>query len=320
MTPCIPRIAMLAMLTVGLVGSVAGITAADVTPAQQAAMLAAHNTLRRTTGSQETQRLGQTVTIPDLTWNAAAAAVAQTWANNLLATNTFAHNANRGFLGENIYMESGSDPATSADRAFASWAAEAASYSWDTNACTDDCSHYTQIVWAGTTSVGCGMATDGTNTYWVCDYAPPGNVVGQRPYEPGGPAAQPATGQPAATPPPAVQPSPTPPPAATQPPAATGGTATWSGAWTVADFGWGVGGALTLRQDGNQVMGTYTYVDPSGCGTQRGTVTGTASAGVLTLTFIETGCAGDATGAVSLTLSADGARFTGDWSGTRAGQ
>ena len=40
------------------------------------------------------------------------------------------------------------------------------------------------MVWAATTSVGCGVATNGTKTNWVCDYAPPGNFTGQRPYEP----------------------------------------------------------------------------------------------------------------------------------------
>lgn len=300
---------MLAVFIGGLALYVAGITAADVSPAQQAAMLAAHNTLRRNTATAETQRLGQAVTIPDLTWNAAAAAVAQAWANNLLATNTFAHNPNAGNFGENIYSESGSDPATSGDRAFGSWAAEAASYSWDTNACAADCVHYTQIIWAGTTSVGCGMATNGTRTIWVCDYAPPGNIIGQRPYEPGGTAAQPS-----ATQPPVAQPP------AGQPPAATGGTAAWSGSWTVADFGWGAGGILVLKQDSTQVTGTYTYADPGGCGTQSGTVTGTLGAGGLTLTYAETGCAGEDMGVIRLMLSADGASFTGSLSGTRAGR
>jgi hypothetical protein len=190
------RIGLVAALTAGLVGSMAGIAAAAVSPDQQAAVLAAQNKVRQATAAAETQRLGQTITIPDLTWNPDAAAVAQAWADNLLATNTFEHNTNRGDFGENIYFESGSDPATSADRAVASWAAEQASYTWDTNSCSDQCGHYTQIVWAATTSVGCGMATDGTKTIWVCDYAPPGNFTGQRPYEPGAgaPAASMTTG------------------------------------------------------------------------------------------------------------------------------
>jgi hypothetical protein len=193
MTPRILHISLLALLLGGLIGAIAGSAAADVTPDQQAAMLAAHNSLRRTTGARETERLGQPVVIPDLTWNAAAAAVAQAWADHLLATGDFAFNPDAGEVGENLYRESGFDPATSADRAFANWAAEAASYNWDTDECAAVCGDYTQLVWAGTTSVGCGMATDGATTYWVCDYAPPGNFPGERPYEPGA-APSPASG------------------------------------------------------------------------------------------------------------------------------
>jgi len=193
----VTRFAIAVIACAGIIASAAGMAAAAVSPDEQTTMLSLHNTLRESTAASETQRLGQTVTIPDLTWDPAAAAVAQAWADNLLATNTFEHNANRGPYGENIYWESGSDPATSAAGAFQSWAAEAASYTWDTDTCTDQCGHYTQIVWAATSSVGCGMATDGSKAIWVCDYAPPGNFTGQRPYEPGvSPAGSPATGSP----------------------------------------------------------------------------------------------------------------------------
>ena len=44
------------------------------------------------------------------------------------------------------------------------------------------CGHYTQIVWKNTKKVGCAMIEcNGTST-WVCQYDPPGNWVGQKPY------------------------------------------------------------------------------------------------------------------------------------------
>jgi hypothetical protein len=180
----ITRIALLALLGWSLVGVDVSHAAADASPAQQEAMLAAHNRVRQTVSAAETARLGQPVTIPDLTWDPAAAVVAQAWADALLAGNVFAHNATLEDFGENIFRGIGIDPATSAELAVSAWTAEAASYHWDTNTCDDVCTHYTQIVWTETTRVGCGLATDGTSTYWVCVYVPGGNLEEQQPYEP----------------------------------------------------------------------------------------------------------------------------------------
>src|SRR5581483_2795326 len=242
------RFALLALCTGLLAVATTYAAHADLSPSQQTAMLAAQNTVRRNVAAAETQRLGMTVSIPDLTWNADAASVAQGWANHLLATNTFAHNPNLNGYGENIYMESGYGPVDNGERAVQEWAAEASSYTWDTNSCTSVCGHYTQLVWAATTSVGCGVASNGTNTYWVCDYAPPGNYIGERPYEPGGPATTPAA-PPVPQPQPNI-PAPTTPPADNPPP---GTQLTLTGSWTVDDFGQGVGGTLSLVQVGDQV-------------------------------------------------------------------
>lgn len=43
----------------------------------------------------------------------------------------------------------------------------------------EDVAHYTQIVWRGTTRVGCATASNERDDYLVCRYSPPGNVVGQ---------------------------------------------------------------------------------------------------------------------------------------------
>jgi hypothetical protein len=40
--------------------------------------------------------------------------------------------------------------------------------------------HYTQIVWADTDRVGCGVARGGGWDYLVCRYSPAGNIIGQR--------------------------------------------------------------------------------------------------------------------------------------------
>jgi pathogenesis-related protein 1 len=41
--------------------------------------------------------------------------------------------------------------------------------------------HYTQLVWKNTRRLGCAKAESGGNVIIVCNYDPPGNVLGQTP-------------------------------------------------------------------------------------------------------------------------------------------
>jgi KaiC/GvpD/RAD55 family RecA-like ATPase len=63
-----------------------------------------------------------------------------------------------------------------------SWSAEGNNYNSEENSCSSVCGHYTQIVWRDSKEVGCGSARNGNRQVWVCEYNPPGNFVGQRPY------------------------------------------------------------------------------------------------------------------------------------------
>ena len=63
------------------------------------------------------------------------------------------------------------------------WGAESADYSAEHGTCAPNrqCGHYTQIVWATSVEVGCGMAVCPTlDQVWVCNYRPRGNVRGLR--------------------------------------------------------------------------------------------------------------------------------------------
>ncbi len=68
-----------------------------------------------------------------------------------------------------------------------SWASEVPWYDYASNSCNapagKSCGHYTQVVWAKSTEVGCGVAIcDDKGQVWVCNYKPAGNYSGQKPY------------------------------------------------------------------------------------------------------------------------------------------
>ena len=131
------------------------------------AMLAGHNQVRARVG------------VPALIWSNKLEAVAQEWANRLIARREFGHRAG-GEYGENLYAISGGR-ATEA-MVIAAWAGESIDYDIKSNRCRDVCGHYTQMVWADTKRVGCAVARGGGREVWVCNYDPPGNWAGQRPY------------------------------------------------------------------------------------------------------------------------------------------
>jgi hypothetical protein len=43
-----------------------------------------------------------------------------------------------------------------------------------------DVAHYTQMIWKGTTRIGCAVHKSRQWDFLICRYSPPGNVVGQR--------------------------------------------------------------------------------------------------------------------------------------------
>jgi pathogenesis-related protein 1 len=117
--------------------------------------------------------------LPPLVWSDKLAAVAQQWADRLVARNEFIHRPKSAY-GENMFKIIGSP--TSPARVVREWASEVADFDYASNRCKRVCGHYTQIVWRGTKELGCGVARKGRTEIWVCDYNPPGNWVGQRPY------------------------------------------------------------------------------------------------------------------------------------------
>ena len=70
------------------------------------------------------------------------------------------------------------------------WFSESNSYNYVTGQCSGKCTLYTQMVWWESNKLGCGAKKCGDRTILVCNYAPGGNYVGQRPYKSGAPCSE----------------------------------------------------------------------------------------------------------------------------------
>jgi pathogenesis-related protein 1 len=156
--------------------------AAAAEPVSSTAMVAAHNQVRAG------------LKLPPLRWSDPLASDAARWADEL-ALNRGCKMQHAGVegQGENLFWASAllwSDgrrevQAVTPQKVVDAWASERRDYDYARNSCRAGkaCGHYTQIVWKGTTEVGCAMSVcPEQGQIWVCRYQPPGNWVGERPY------------------------------------------------------------------------------------------------------------------------------------------
>lgn len=145
--------------------------------------LVAHNKIRANHG------------LPSLKWSDTLASYAQEWANHLASTNycKMRHRPSSSPYGENLWWASprrwsnGLRELQEIDihRVVNDWASEIEFYDYSSNRCQpgQQCGHYTQIVWRETTEVGCAYRQcSDLSQLWVCNYNPPGNYIGERPY------------------------------------------------------------------------------------------------------------------------------------------
>ncbi len=115
-------------------------------------------------------------------WSEDLAQISQQWADKLGKSCKIVHHQGELPFGENLYISSAP---VSINSAIQAWADEEKSYDYKSNKCesSKECGHFTQMVWKGTTDVGCGSSRCSNNSQiHVCSYFPAGNIIGARPY------------------------------------------------------------------------------------------------------------------------------------------
>jgi hypothetical protein len=160
---------------VALAAAIAMPAAAQAGSAGQlpARVLAAHNVARAQAG------------VPGLLWDPALVSGASAYAQQLAATGVFQHSdrrARRG-IGENLWM--GTRGAFSIETMVGTWTSERRHFvpgifpNTSRTGNWADVGHYTQVIWPTTQRVGCAVASNARTDYFVCRYAPAGNIDGR---------------------------------------------------------------------------------------------------------------------------------------------
>ncbi|GAA5893187.1 uncharacterized protein JCM6883_007592 [Sporobolomyces salmoneus] len=126
--------------------------------------------------------------VDSLTWSDELASAAQDWADLCV----FQHGKGEEIgAGENLAAYTGADNVASA---FDMWSNEVSEYNFDAPGFASNTAHFTQVVWKGTTQVGCAQTlcptlpipgqSPFTNAFfYVCEYKAAGNIVGSTPED-----------------------------------------------------------------------------------------------------------------------------------------
>uniref|UniRef100_A0A674J2V1 Peptidase inhibitor 16 n=1 Tax=Terrapene triunguis TaxID=2587831 RepID=A0A674J2V1_9SAUR len=157
----------------------------SLTDDEQRLIVAMHNHYR----SQVSPRAADML---KMSWDPDLEAFAKAYAAKCI----WGHNKERGRRGENLFaITDEMDVEVALDQ----WYNEHEHYNLTTSKCSvgQMCGHYTQVVWANSERIGCGMqfcktlhGVEEPDLYLlVCNYDPPGNVRGRKPYKEGPPCS-----------------------------------------------------------------------------------------------------------------------------------
>ncbi|KAL2342004.1 hypothetical protein Fmac_009944 [Flemingia macrophylla] len=136
----------------------------------QADYVNAHNAARAQVG------------VPNVAWDDTVAAFARSYADQRKGDCQLIHSGGGGKYGENLAMSTGDLKGTDAVKL---WVDEKQYYDYNSNSCArgKQCGHYTQVVWRNSVRIGCAkVKCNNGGTFITCNYSPPGNYAGQKPY------------------------------------------------------------------------------------------------------------------------------------------
>ncbi|XP_028797670.1 pathogenesis-related protein 1-like [Neltuma alba] len=121
------------------------------------------------------------VRVGPIAWDQRLASYARNYLSRLRNSCRMVHSG--GPYGENLAW---GKPDLTGTAAVNMWVREKRFYDYKSNSCVGgECRHYTQVVWRNSVRLGCAKMKCNNNrgTLISCNYDPPGNITGRRPYD-----------------------------------------------------------------------------------------------------------------------------------------
>ncbi|KAJ8921931.1 hypothetical protein NQ315_008565 [Exocentrus adspersus] len=153
-----------------------------VTEKDKSTILNKHNALRKLIANGQVENQPRGVNLKRMIWDDYLAGQAQNIANMCKFKHSPVSDA-RWSVGQNLYIQPtiGVQKGTDWNAAVQWWFDEHPMYTYTTDYQFDEkTGHYTQVVWANTSHVGCGYTYypdgDRNEKLYVCNYGPGGNV------------------------------------------------------------------------------------------------------------------------------------------------
>ena len=122
------------------------------------------------------------VGVGPLQWSQGLANYAQEWTDHLASTTCAIKHRTEPLYGENLFQ--GTEGAYTAVDGAKAWESEKKAFQGGvlTRSNSQAVGHYTQMVWRDTRMLGCGESVCDTTLIVACNYDPPGNILGRKPF------------------------------------------------------------------------------------------------------------------------------------------